>query len=70
MAEGREHSVNYRIKGMVGMPPPQVVKPRDLQSFSDSILEKMGVPREDQGVVTAALLDAELGLPLLKRGRL
>ncbi len=60
MAEGREHRVNYRIKGMVGMPPPQVVKPRDLQSFSDSILEKMGVPREDQCVVTAALLDAEL----------
>jgi len=38
----------------------QLVKAEELQSFSGSILEKMGVPGKDQEIVTAALLDAEL----------
>lgn len=38
----------------------QLIKAEDLRSFSNSVLEKMGVPRDDQEIVTAALLDAEL----------
>jgi LDH2 family malate/lactate/ureidoglycolate dehydrogenase len=42
------------------MPATQLVKSEELQSFSNAVLEKMGVPRDDQEIVTAALLDAEL----------
>jgi LDH2 family malate/lactate/ureidoglycolate dehydrogenase len=37
-----------------------LVKTEDLGSFSNAVLEKMGIPRDDREVVTTALVDAEL----------